>query len=258
MGDGKSLAHSYRILQHWNQWLAQHFLGEHLLQAEQHLLTSMLKQHYGKHALLIGVPHQLPLLTSTVLPCHTLLSPLLAREKSASAIEGDLHELPILTGSMDLVMLPHTLECVDNPRQLLAEACRIIKPEGLIVIGGFNPYSLWGIKKAVTRKHVTPWEGNFIHAGKIKSWLKLADFELEEQCSTLFSPPVKTPNVYKKFQFLEKIGHKWCPLFGGVYILLARAKVIPLTPIKLKWKQQLSSIRIPSTISGHIARSDNK
>src|SRR5438093_12093821 len=86
-------------------------------------------------------------------------------------IESDLHELPILTGSIDLVMLPHTLEFVDNPRQLLAEACRIIKPEGLILVCGFNPYSTWGIKKMLTKNKKASWMGNIIQVNLVKAWL---------------------------------------------------------------------------------------
>jgi len=252
------LAHSYRLLQHWNQWLTQYFLGEYLLQAERQTLAKLLQQHYGKHALLIGVPQQEVLLESTVIACHNILSPLIHSKDKASYIEGDLHELPILTGSMDLVILPHTLEFIDNPRQLLAEACRIIKPEGLIVVCGFNPLSWWGVKKIFANNHTIPWSGNFFPAGKIKNWLKLADFEMEIQRFTLFSPPTTTPNIYKNFNLFEKIGHSLFPFFVGVYVLLARAKVVPLTPIKLKWKQQLNHIRIPTTISGHIARSELK
>ncbi len=255
MGDGKALAHSYRSLQHFNQWLAHHFLGERLLQAEQSSLAALLHQHFGKHAVLIGVPQQESLLNLTELPYHALLSPLNHQKTRVNFIESDLHELPIFTGSVDLVVLPHTLEFIDNPRQLLTEACRIIKPEGLIVICGFNPTSMWGVRKLFTKENSMPWSGQFIHPGKVKNWLKLADFELETQQAALFSPPVTNARMYDKFHFLETIGSKWCPMLGGAYFLLARAKVIPLTPIKLKWKQQLSSIRIPTAITGHIARS---
>lgn len=248
------MAHGYRILQHWNQWLAQQFLGKSLLEAEQQLLLRLLEKHYGKHALLIGVPHQYNLLKSTNIPCHSLISPLINKEKLNGYIEGDFHELPILTGSIDLVMLPHTLEFVDNPRQLLAEACRIVKPEGLIAVSGFNPYSAWGFRKILTKHKIAPWSGNFIHPHRIKGWLRLADFEMEKQESSLFRPPVTHESLYKKLGFLEKIGSQFLSLLGGAYVLVARAKVIPLTPIRLKWKQQLSGIQISTTISGHIAR----
>ena len=249
------MAHGYRTLQHWNQWLTQQYLGPELLKTEQELLTQLLNRHFGKHVLLIGVPNQYDLLNSTKIPCHTLISPLMYKENQFNYIESDFHELPILTGSIDLVMLPHTLEFVDNPRQLLAEACRIIKPEGLILICGFNPYSTWGLKKKWGKHKAALWMGNLIQANMIKAWLQLADFAMEQHKSALFRPPVQQGNLYKKLQFLEGLGNKCFPVFGGVYALLARAKVIPLTPIKLKWKQNLGGIRVSTSISGHIARS---
>lgn len=246
------MAYGYRTLQHWNQWLSQQPLGHSLLEAEEQILATLLDKHYGKHAVLVGVPKQHELLKSIHLPCQSLVTSFMSKEKELHCIEADFHELPLLTGSIDLVVLPHTLEFVDNPRQLLAEACRIIKPEGLIVICGFNPYSTWGMRKLLAKKHV-PWAGNFIQSHKIKSWLRLVDFELEKQRSTMFRPPVKQTGVYQKMHFLESLG-KCLPVLGGVYILVARAKVVPLTPIRLKWKQQLRSFRLPTTITGHIAR----
>ncbi len=252
------MAHGYRTLKHWDHWLAQPFLGPELLRAEGEMLLSLLNGHFGKHALLIGVPRQYSLLDKTKLSYHSLLTPLAGQHENHYTIESDLYELPILTGSIDLLILPHTLEFVDNPRQLLAEACRIIKPEGLIAISGFNPYSSWGIRKIWAKyraKHPEiPWCANFIRPHKIKSWLRLADFAMENQTSTLFRPPINHLSSYTKFNFLEKLGRKCFPSYGGTYLLIARAKVIPLTPIKLKWKQQLSSIQISTTISGNIAR----
>ncbi len=248
------MAHGYRNLQHWDHWLAKQFLGKKLLEAEYDLLKKLLARHLGKHTLLIGVPEQYSLLDSSTIPCHSLVTSILAKEKKSNIIEGDFHDLPIATGSIDLVMMPHILEFVESPRQLLSEACRIVKPEGLIVICGFNPNSWWGFKKKVTHDKSIPWSGNFIPARSVRGWLQLADFEMEEQRATLFTPPV-SQTVYDKLDFFEKIGSRFLPtIFGGVYVLVARAKVIPLTPIKLKWKQQLTGIGISTTISGHIAR----
>lgn len=254
-GNVKALAHGYRPLQQFNQWLTQYPLGLSILEAEEQMLSYLLKHHLGKHALLIGVPQQLRLLHATALPCHTLISPLLETHKEYNFIESNFHELPLYTGSIDLVILPHILEFVDNPRQLLAEACRVIKPEGLIVICGFNPLSAWGIRKIFTRHKVAPWSGNFFHPNKIKKWLQLADFVMEQQKLILFRPPVSHTGVYQKLGFMEFLGSHFFPPLGGVYILLSRAKVIPLTPIRMQWKQPLSGLRISSTITGHIARS---
>jgi SAM-dependent methyltransferase len=252
------LAQSLRALQHWNQWLSQHFLGQHLLKTEGQLLGQLLDRHYGKHVALIGVPNQYELLKVTHVPVHTLVSPLTPHGPLCGFIEGEFQELPLLTGSMDLVILPHSLEFIDNPRQLLSEACRIIKPEGLIVICGFNPYSLWGLKRFFKKHPSNHWHGNSIRPTLVKNWLDLADFAMEKHLSALFAPPVYHQKLYDKLQFLEKVGNICFPQMGGIYIIISRAKVIPLTPIRLKWKQHLSGIRVSTTIPGHIARQSKR
>lgn len=234
---------SHRWIQQWNQWVNQK-PGQQVLQAEKALLDSFLAGIYGKHALLLGVPQQASLLESLASPCHLLLTPLLYRQQGElKGVESSLNELPILSGSVDLVILPHTLELVDNPRQVLSEACRIVKPEGHIILLGFNPYSLWGLKK----KRPTP---RLINSGTLKKWLNLADFELIKQSSALYGLPRGGQRASGKFDFMEWLG-KSCHLpWGGVYMLMARAKVIPLTPIRLRWKQSLSSVTMPTPISG--------
>jgi SAM-dependent methyltransferase len=239
----------YRKIQHWNQWLSHQYLGKMLLEAEQKLLAHLLEKHYGKHGLLIGVPQQYALLKASETIQHYILSPLMFKDSIYQAIESDLDELPLLSGSVDLVILPHTHEVVDNPRQLLAEACRIIKPEGIIVICGFNPYSAWGVKRFFAEKKSPPWSNHFVHTQLLKRWLQLADFKLEQQASTLFRPPLNHPSMYANLHLLEKLGSTCWPLLGGVYALVARAKVIPLTPIRMTWKQPLSGIRISPSIS---------
>jgi len=259
LGDGKTLARSYSTLKHWDQWLAQHFLGTNLLHTEEKIITQLLGQKAGKQVLLLGVPHQQRLLKAIsasqpdMTPHSAIVTPLVSHAHSFTTIDADFHELPILTGSIDLVILPHTLEFVEAPRQLLSEACRIIKPEGLIVVCGFNPYSFYGLKKIMSNHKSVPWSGNFIQKGVIKNWLQLSDFALEAQSAGLFRPPLAHARLHQHLRFLDPLGTICFPFLGGVYILLARAKVIPLTPIRLKWKQQLSNVRI-STISGYIAR----
>ncbi|OGT45199.1 MAG: hypothetical protein A3E83_07970 [Gammaproteobacteria bacterium RIFCSPHIGHO2_12_FULL_41_20] len=246
------MAHTYRTIHHWDQWL-EHFLGRNLLEAEQHLLKNSLPKYFGKHILLVGVPKQYSLLQSSVMPYQCLVTPLPTKIKYPHYIEGNFHELPIHSGSVDLVVLPHTLEYVDNPQHVLTEACRVVKPEGCILILGFNPYGLWGLRKVFSRKKITPWSNNFIQANTIKKWLLLSDFEMVNQLNCLYRFPIQNQKLYKKTQFLEGLG-RVCPFLGSVYMVVAKAKVIPLTPIRLRWQQQLSGIRISTTMTGRIVR----
>lgn len=241
------MAKNYRAFQQWDHWLTQ-FLGVNVLETEREFLSLVLAQRYGKHILLLGVPHQHILLQKTVISHQVVLSPLINKHKNTDYIEGGFYELPIASGSIDVVIVPHSLEYIDNPRQLLTEACRIVKPEGYMMVLGFNPFSFWGLKKSWMKSRHIPWSGNFHSMGTVKTWLKLADFELVEQHIFLFRPPVQNQRVYKKLKFLEWMGRRLYAPFGGIYLLIAKAKVIPLTPIKLHWKQKLSTLQV--TIPG--------
>lgn len=234
------MAKMYRTAQQWDHWLGQS-LGQGVLDAEKKFLIKSLANYYGKHGVLIGVLHQHELLKASVTSHQIVLTPLVSKTRQIKTIESDFHELPIASGSVDLVLLPHSLEYIDNPRQLLAEACRIVKPEGHIVILGFNPYSLWGLKRLLSRRKGMPWKTHFILSSVVKSWLGLADFELVKQDFILYGPPLKRQIKFKFFDWLGRICFKPA---GGVYILIAKAKVTPLTPIRLRWQQTFSTIRV--------------
>lgn len=237
---------TYRTLQQWDHWLAQ-FPGTHILEIEKKLLTRI----DAKQTVLVGVPRQHSLLKSNVMPHPIVISPLINKHKDIQQIESDFYQLPIIPGSVDLIILPHTLEFIDNPHRLLIEACRLVKPEGDIIILGFNPFSLWGLKRYLIKNKNTPWNGNVISASKVIKWLKLADFQLTNQEMLLFRPPLAKEKMFHNLHFLEWIGSRLLTPCGGIYALTAKAKMIPLTPIKLHWQQKLSplSVILPGSTS---------
>jgi SAM-dependent methyltransferase len=241
------LAKTFRKIQQLDHWFGS-FPGRSILDAEQKMLPSLLANYYGNQIVLIGTPHQQSLIKSNSIPNRILLSPLFNKhtQQTILNIESDLMELPIASGSVDLVLLPHILEFLDNPRQLFSEACRIVKPEGHIIICGFNPFSMWGLRNRFSKHTKIPWSGNFIQPGTIKKWLGLADFKITRQTKILYRPPVPYEKLFNHLKFLEWLGPKCYAPFGGIYILIAQAKVIPLTPIKLSWKQKISDVRLPA------------
>ena len=60
-------------------------------------------------------------------------------------------ELPFASQSIDLVALPHVLEFTDDPHEVLREVARVLMPEGRLIITGFNPLSLWGMRQGMRR-----------------------------------------------------------------------------------------------------------
>ena len=59
----------------------------------------------------------------------------------------DIDELPFASESVDLIVLPHAFEFARSPHQILREVDRVLIPEGQVIISGFNPASLWGIRQ---------------------------------------------------------------------------------------------------------------
>lgn len=252
------MAHDYHRLKRWGQWLINSSHGNKLIAAELELINSLLDRYYGRHAVLIGVSQQTKLLDLSHISIKTLVTPIMGEKISASInlIDCKLNELPFLSGSADLVILPHTQEFIAYPRHLVAEACRIVKPEGLIVIAGFNPYSLWGLAHGFStyKDTVVPWRGELIRPTTVINWLRLADFMVESKNTTVFGLPWRS-RIHFIANFMEHLLAKWLVSLGGVYILVARAKVIPMTPIRLHWKQKVGNFKLTVPVSGYGIRS---
>ena len=92
----------------------------------------------------------------------------------------DLRTLPIYSESVDIVIIPHTLEFVDDQHQLLREVERVLKPEGRLYYLGFLPLSLFGLLHywPGNRGH-SPWCGHFVSQHKMLDRLSLLNFEVK-------------------------------------------------------------------------------
>ena len=115
--------------------------GQYLLAWEQAQLDRVVADLFGFHALQLGMP-ELDALRSNRMPHRWLASESGARPR-AVALHCDTDALPFPERSLDLVVLPHTLELARDPHLTLAEVERVLVPEGRVVILGFNPASLW-------------------------------------------------------------------------------------------------------------------
>ncbi|HEX4308049.1 MAG TPA: methyltransferase domain-containing protein [Solirubrobacterales bacterium] len=60
-------------------------------------------------------------------------------EYAAALVEADLRELPFEDDSFDVVVSFETIEHVEEPEKALAELCRVLRPDGVLVISSPNP-----------------------------------------------------------------------------------------------------------------------
>ena len=144
------------------------------------------------------------------------------------------------TGSIDLVLLPHVLEFSANPHQILREVARVLMPEGHVVIAGFNPWSLWGVRRMFGRGSGYPWNGRFIHLPRIKDWLALLGLEIVAGRMGCYAPPCAQQQWLDRFGFMESAGDRWWPIAGGVYFLQAVKRVRGMRLIMPRWKDRLA------------------
>jgi SAM-dependent methyltransferase len=166
------------------------------------------------------------------------------------AVVHDFAELPFATQSLDLVVLPHVLEFATEPHQVLREVERVLRPEGQVIISGFNPASLWGLRQgfgAVTGAHFLPEYAEFITLHRLKDWLKLLSFEVNRGHFGCYLPPTRSEKWMKRYAFLEKVGERWWPYLGAVYIVQAVKRVRGMT--MLDQPRSRRAPRIGATVS---------
>ncbi len=191
-------------------------LGEHLLAQEQDLLDPVVHDVFGYHAVQLG------------LSGIDLLRESRIRSRAIVAVDGgDLlarpEQLPLADRSVDLLLLPHVLEFAGNPHAVLREADRVLMPEGRLIILGFNPLSLWGLRHFAGGGY--PWAGRFIPVPRLHDWLQLLDLDTRGGRYTAYAPPLASPSARMRWAFMEKAGDRWWPMAGGVYMLQAVKRV---------------------------------
>jgi SAM-dependent methyltransferase len=167
--------------------------------------------------------------------------PMRCRVDSAGDVDlrADFHDLPVASHSADLVLLPHTLEFTDSPHQILREVARVLLPEGHVIIAGFNPWSLWGARRAFGSRRRYPWNGRFINLPRMKDWLALLGLEIAGGQMGCYIPPCATQRWLDRLGFMEAAGDRWWPIAGGVYFLQAVKRVHGMRVIMQKWSDRL-------------------
>lgn len=212
-------------------------LGSYIRERERQILDGILPDLFGYHFMQIGTLFDDSILESTRIG-HRIVVQL--EEEGGIQSDADMlcasDFLPIASDTMDVVVLPHVLEYSQNPHKLLREIERILIGEGHLVITGFNPWSLCGIWRLLLAwRDEPPWSGHFFSYARIKDWFSLLDFELVRIDRFFYRPPLMNMKLMDKLSFLEKLGNYCWSVFGGVYIIVGRKRVVPLTPVKLIW-----------------------
>lgn len=213
----------------FSQWLSSP-LGEYVIGREQGFFDRAVEDAFGYRAVQIGLP-DMPLLRNNRIPLHLRLG-----LQGGVDVLADPAALPFPAKSLDLLLLPHVLDFTAHPHQVLREAERVLVPEGRLVLTGFNPFSLWGVRQLLGPRHALPWNGRFIGLPRLKDWLSLLDFELADSVFMCHAPPLQSEVWRARVGFLEEAGERCWPAAAGVYGLEAVKRVRGMRLSTPRWK----------------------
>lgn len=220
--------------------------GGYVLSREKAYFERTVSDIFGYNALQLGLPEHDFLRTNRI-PLRFS-----AGNQGENDVRVCLTELPFDTACLDLVLIPHVLEFAEHPHQILREVERVLMPEGSLIISGFNPRSLWGMRRALGSRQCFPWNGHFISLPRIKDWLALLGFEVAGGRFAAYAPPFNATNWLDRCAFMEAAGDRWWAVSGGVYFLHAIKRAPGMRLIRPpQWNKKLVTKLLPVTPKLH-------
>jgi SAM-dependent methyltransferase len=248
------------------QWLATP-PGQYLLAWEQAQMDRVLADVFGFHALQLGLP-ELDALRANRMPHRWVCldrafgarEPGRAGDPRAVALLAHGDALPFAERSLDLVVLPHTLELARDPHLALSEVERVLMPEGRLVILGFNVASLWGLRQRLGRVRqklggkaplFLPRPGEFIGYWRLRDWLRLLSFEVEGGRFGAYRPALGNERWLERFAWMDRVGDRWWPVLGSVYMVQAVKRVRGMRLVGLAKRERIKVPAAPAVAAHH-------
>jgi len=247
--------------------------GHYLLDWERAHFDAAVVDLFGYNALQLGLA-ELPTLQTNRMPHRWLALP---EEMLPASLEGagtgddpalrvalvtNAAALPFPAASLDLIVLPHTLELSADPHHVLREVERVLVPDGRVVISGFNPNSWWGWRQSggqwgarlnpLRRGQASlylPEAGDFIGTGRLRDWLRLLSFEVESDRFGCYRPAVRTEKWLQRTAWMDRAGPRWWPIFGAVYFVVAVKRVRGMRMLGPAWKPRSSIATVPVSVA---------
>lgn len=253
--------------------------GQYLLRWEQAQIDAAVADIFGYHALQLGLPavdglgaNRMPHRWLAVEQgwdsnAHTGADAETDNANTRAAVLAcDFTALPFQSSSLDLVVMPHTLELSADPHTTLREVERVLVPEGRLVVCGLNPLSLWGLRQA--RGHLyqrlrigglyLPSDGDFISHWRLRDWLRLLGLEVETDTYGCYRPAVRSAHWLRRFAWMDPVGARWWRALGASYMLVATKRVRGMRLLGPAWKTQpVAGRKRMTAVSSRINRTRN-
>ena len=204
--------------------------GQHLLASEREIISQLNTPLLGYFYLQLG-GNELCLPAAKRPASQCLVS-------ATGDVSANPEALPFKSHSIDNMLILHVLEQARDPHQLLRETERVLAADGKLILCSFNPFSFWGLRRLFSWQDKAPWDGHYFSQTRIRDWLALLNFEVVEQHKMFFRPPFRHARWLERSRFIERWGRRLWPWLGGVSVMVACKRTIPLTPVRESWRQR--------------------
>jgi SAM-dependent methyltransferase len=135
-------------------------------------------------------------------------------------------DLPLFDSCVDRVLMVHSLEHAEDPRETLREVWRVLAPGGRVVIVAPNRRGVWA------RFEHTPFgTGRPYSRSQLTTLLRDANFTPSAWSDALHFPPSKRRWAMRLHQLLERTGRRFWPIFSGVIIVEAQKRLYQGLPV---------------------------
>ena len=243
--------YSAMSIQGFEDWLETP-AGQYVLNWEQQKHDLLVADIFGFNAVQLSLPTH-DFLRANRMPLRFRCDD--GRYAGVSEVRSDLHYLPFAASSIDLVVMPHTLEFDANPHQVLREVERVLVPEGHVIVTGFNPFSLWGARSKLSRRQAPPpWRGAYLSVPRLKDWFSLLGFEMQAGAFGCYAPAVTQEKWLRRFQFMDTAGDRWWPIAGAVYIVQAIKRQQGMRLITPTWSDRRARAKALVTVTQNVTQ----
>jgi SAM-dependent methyltransferase len=235
----ESIPEPEKSLRAANDWLDTPF-GQALLAQEARVVEDAFDGMFGEQMLQLGIWGEANTFMRFARTQRTSCIadwPGRGPETAPGAI-GHLHRLPVETDSIDVVLLPHTLDYSDDrSHAILREADRVLTPHGHLVVLGFKPGGLWGLRRLVPGAGLPPGAAHLIPERQLSDWMQLLDMKILGVNHFFFRWPLPG-NKRPSSAVWENRGQRFWPELAACYMLSAQKRVVTMTPVKKPWRSR--------------------
>jgi len=220
------------------EWL-QTALGKALLRAEARVVEEALDGVFGEQCLQLGLwgENRTFMRFTRTQRCSVIAETRVSDLSIGKpCVVGNMHQLPVESDSIDAILLPHTLDYSgDRSHAVLREADRVLRPHGHLVVLGFKPGGLWGLRRLIPGAGLPPGADHLISDRQMSDWVQLLDMRVQGLTRYFFRWPLPG-NKGPSLQAWEHRGRRFWPELAACYMLVAQKRVFTLTPMKKPWR----------------------